>query len=249
MSDLTANDGARNADFDWDSFDCNAYVDANYSTISNPDRVILQHLVEIHRRLPSGGNMIEIGAGPNLYPLLAASAYRSSIHVTDVSSSNLLYLQRHIAFGKAIAPWDRWISLIQTLDPKFDNLDSWLKRLDQLCTFELRSIFDLHAGVYDIASMHFVAESMTNDYQEFVRACESAIQCITEDGILVASFMLSSEGYLTGNVEFPAVPIAVEQILELLSSLCRTVDYTVLEGSEYQVRDGHTGILFAHGCR
>ena len=249
MPDLSANAARSNLDCDWEQFNCDAYVSKNYSEISKPDRVILEHLIGLHRDLPLGGEMIEIGAGPNLYPLMAASVYRQSILVTDISEVNLRYLQHHISLPEASRPWNRWLSLIQTLDTAYQRLGSSLNFLQDRCRFEQLSIFDLPAACYDFSSMHFVAESITNDYHEFMLACQKALRCLRVGGSFVASFMLSSQGYFTGDVDFPATNVGRDEILSILSKESSQLKHVVLEGSENVVREGHTGILLAFGVR
>lgn len=249
MSDRSTNTGRRNLDCDWEQFDCDAYVFKNYSEVSSPDRVILEHLIDLHRELPVGGEMIEIGAGPNLYPLMAASRYRDNILVTDISDVNLRYLQHHIASPQAAPPWNRWLSLIQALDTAYRSLGSNLNLLQDRCQFRQLSVFDLSEASYDVSSMHFVAESITNDYGEFVLACQRAVRCVRVGGSFVASFMLSSQGYLTGDVDFPATNVGPDEILSILSSEASDLRHVVLEGYENIVREGHTGILVAIGVR
>lgn len=238
-----------NQDCNWEDFDCDAYVAKNYAQISPPDRAILEQLVKIHKLVPLGGAMVEIGAGPNLYPLMAASVYRDQIHVTDISAKNLEYIQRHVSSPSLMEPWKTWLGAVRALDPSYERLGFSLELLKRQCTFEQLSIFDLSAGRYDFSSMHFVAESITNDYDEFVSACDRAIGCLKRGGWFAASFMLSSEGYRTGSVEFPAVAVDEEGICRLLSDRCTEFEHIVLEGQENVVREGHTGILLAHGMR
>lgn len=238
-----------NLDYDWEQFDCDAYVLSNYSHISNPDRVILEHLIDLHRGLPIGGEMIEIGAGPNLFPLIVASVYRDRILVTDISDVNLSYLKHQIALPVVSEPWNLWLSLIQTLSGTYKQLGSNLNFLQDRCTFERLSVFDLPESCYDFSSMHFVAESITDDSCEFVLASEKALRCLRSGGTFVASFMLSSSGYSTGSIDFPAKKIDANEVLSVLSKESSELNHVVLEGPENVVREGHTGILLAFGIR
>ena len=249
MSDTSAGSTRGNLDCDWDLFDCDAYVSKNYSKVSAPDRVILEQLIDIHSDLPPGGEMIEIGAGPNLYPLIAASIHRDRILVTDVSNATLRYLQQHIAAPQVSVPWNLWLTLAQKLDPEYHDLGSSLNLLHDRCTFKRVSVYNLPKAAYDFSSMHFVAESITNEYREFLLACEKALQCVRNGGSFVASFMLSSQGYSTGDIDYPATAVGADEILSVLSRHCTELSHIVLEGSENIVRQGHTGILLAYGAR
>ena len=249
MDEHTPHSIGTNQDYDWDLFDWESYVGDNYADISPPDRAIFERLVEIHRELPAGGSMIEIGSGPNLYPLLPASLYRADIHVTDIAVSNLEYIRRCISLDSLPSPWPKWTELLSALNPRSELSETIGGRLSDICTFERLSIFDLPENLYDLSSMHFVAESITNDHREFVAACDKAIRCVRMGGSFVASFMLSSQGYFTGDVEFPAIEVDQDAICRVLDSMCTQFDYLVLTGSAHLVREGHEGILLSHGIR
>lgn len=235
--------------YDWEEFDSDSYVAENYNIISVPDRAILKFLVDCHKRYPLGGSMVEIGAGPNLYPLLAASVFRARIFITDISARNLQYLKCQINSEVLSGPWPNWVDALQELDEGYGRLEDNPNLLRERCTFEQLSIFDLPEEQFDFSSMHFVAESITSDFEEFVAGCDRAVQCLKPGGAFAASFMLSSQGYFTGNVEFPAVAVDAQQICKVLARQCTTLRHFVLEGPKHVIREGHSGILLVYGNR
>ena len=187
----------------WDHLDPEAYVARNYAEISVPDRTILSALTALHRRARHGGSMIEIGAGPNLYPLIAAGVHRNPILVTDVSTRNLQYLQHHMEIQQLDPLWDRWLAELRKIDSTYERLGPNLNLLRQRCSFEKVSIFDIADDCYDFASMHFVAESLSDDPQVFEAACSKLIACLVPGGCFAASFMLGSQGAPVGDVVLP----------------------------------------------
>ena len=249
MNSVVPSDPYGNCSYDWEQFDCDQYVYSNYSSISESDRIILELLVDYHKNAPLGGSMVEIGAGPNLYPLLAASVFRENIYITDISVRNLQYLKHLMAAQIMPQPWPIWLAEVQNLHIAYDALGRNSNSLLERCTFEQRSIYDLSEDRFDFSSMHFVAESITNDYEEFEAGCAKAVRCLRYGGTFVASFMLSSKGYSTGTTEFPAVAVNAEQICDALNTEGTIADYRILEGPEYVVRQGHTGILVVKGHR
>ena len=94
--------------------------------------------------------------------------------------------------------------------------------------------------------MHFVAESMTQNHEEFAKACQSAVSSLKPGGKFVASFMLSSEGYSTGSAEFPAVNLDGNAVVQTLAPMLENIDARELS---FNVREGHEGMLSVTATR
>ena len=236
----------RNAEFAWsDSFGDGTYRHRNYSQILPQDDHILRNLAEFHAGLPAGGDCIEIGAGPNVYPLLAAVRFRSSVLATDISDAALSYLRR-LKRGPLPDEWDRWQQRLNEIDPRYGTPLAAQRALHEKCSVSRMSVFDLPEGEYDVASMHFVAESATESHDEFVGACRRAVRCVKRGGAFTASLMLSSQGYEADGRRFPAVSLSAEQALEPFAGEASALRHEIVSGS---VRDGHDGMLFTAGTR
>ena len=251
-SPMTAADSGakilKNSDYDWEQFRVVSYVNDNYGMRRAPDLIILECLVDFHRSLTPGGHGIEIGAGPNLYPILAACGIRSRVAVTDVAGVNLQYLSSQIESSLS-EPWRSWYATLLSIDADYPNIEEAPAILQDMCTFEQLSIFDLPNSAYDYASMHFVAESITSSVVEFEKACHKAVRCIRPGGGFAFSLMLGSEGYSTDDIFFPAVFISVEPTLAIFASETSSLNHLVLTDEDHQVRDGHSGMLFVSGLR
>lgn len=238
-----------NSDCDWELFDCEAYVASNYGEISAPDLSIVELLLQVHAQVPNGGSMIEIGVGPNLYPIMVASAHRERIHVTDYSLRNLAYVEQHLSADRWLAPWNHWATVIESLDGTHSHLGGGPVAVRTICEFDQVSLYDLGEAIYDFSSMHFVAESITSDYDELIKGCRNSVRCLRPGGSFVASFMLKSEGYTTAASKFPAVNVDVDTIHQIMRPYCRTLDYVLLADPEHAVREGHRGMMLVYGTR
>ena len=238
----------RNADCDWETFRVISYVNHNYGIRRAPDLIILERLVAFHRSLAPGGYGIEIGAGPNLYPILAACGLRSKVAVTDVACVNLQYLSSQIELPLR-EPWRSWYEALLSIDSNFPNIDEVPTMLKDMCIFDQLSILDLPNSTYDYASMHFVAESITNNVVEFEKACQKAVRCIRPGGGFAFSLMLGSQGYSTDDISFPAVSISPEDALGIFAKEASSLNHLILTDDRHRVRDGHSGMIFVSGLR
>jgi hypothetical protein len=88
----------RNSDPDWDRWPVATYLTENYRELHACDDAVLVHHSLFYRDLAPGSlaRTVEIGAGPNLYPLMLASGASRRIDVVDRSSAGLHYLRRQL---------------------------------------------------------------------------------------------------------------------------------------------------------
>ena len=236
---------AYNRDYDWEMFDPEPYVAENYAEPLAVDQKILKGLADFHESIPPGGTCIEIGAGPNLYPLLAGAKSRDKIIVTDISRRLLDYTQDTIS-GEGLGPiWGQWQEQLEATNPEFANHDV-SQTLREKCEFAQCSVMDLPENSFDALSMHFVVESMTKNPSEMVEGLKKALGSLKPDGRFAMSFMLSSEGYSSPGEEFPAVSMTASQVEAMVGSLASELHCQELP---FNVRAGHEGILFVTGTK
>ena len=81
----------RNADPDWDRWPVPVYLAENYRNLHESDDAVIAHHSAAYRELAAGslGRAVEIGTGPNLYPLFLASGAARRIDAVDRSEAGL----------------------------------------------------------------------------------------------------------------------------------------------------------------
>ena len=235
----------RNTQCDWESFGQQEYVEKNYDEALQADKIILGQLADFFATAPTGGQHIEIGSGPNLYPLMAAAKHRDRIVVTDIATSNLAYIKSEIDSGLSEL-WKRWHSRLQQLQGGYDTDSEMVSRLRDVCAYEQVSVLDLPEGCYDSCSMMFVAESMTSDFDEFSCALQRSVRCLRPGGSFAVALMLNSQGYNAGEAVFPAVPVTADDAKTIIDPEASGVSYREID---FNVREGHEGILLSTGHR
>lgn len=225
----------------WNSFDPLAYIEDNYLKIHDEDRNIMDALIRHYDSLPKLKDALEIGVGPNLYPVMAMLPFVDKIEGVDYSKPNILYLKRQLK--KLDKNWYKFWKLFNNLSSKYRNMNLE-KDLKKKLLIKRGDIFKLEEDRYDLSSMFFCAESISSDRDKFVLACRKFISSVKHSGYLIAAFMENSKGYSVGGVEFPAFSVD-------LNFLCRTFkqDTTNLKIKHILVakkplRAGYTGMLF-----
>ncbi|WP_329625086.1 class I SAM-dependent methyltransferase [Streptomyces sp. NBC_01255] len=196
----------RNRDADWNAWPVADYLAENYRRLHPCDVGVIRHHAAVYRTFAPGAlpRTLELGAGPNLYPLMQAGAASLRVDALEPSAANVRYLRQQLDNGPDDS-WRPFYTLCRSLDPA----------LPESCTDALRRVRvvpgtaeELTDGTYALASMNFVAESVTEDFAEFTALCDTFVRAVRPGGRLVASFMERMPSYRIGEGPvWPACPV------------------------------------------
>ena len=199
-------DAMRNSDADWDRWPVATYVDELYRAVQPDDDAVLVHHSAFYRRFPPGAfaRSLELGAGPNLYPLMLAAAVSRDIEVVEPSAASVAYLEGQLRDGPDPS-WELFHRRCRSLQPALPGtLGETLARV----RVRRGGALDLTPGTYDLASMHFVAESATEDADEFRSLCRAWVESVRPGGRLVGAFMENMGRYRIGDgPDWPGYPV------------------------------------------
>ncbi|MFF0571934.1 class I SAM-dependent methyltransferase [Streptomyces sp. NPDC004041] len=208
----------RNDDVDWDRWPVQDYLAENYRDLHPSDAAVIAHHSAVYRRIRKGGaaRSVEFGAGPNLYPLLLASAASRRIDAVEASAAGVRYLLGQIARGPD-ASWEPFHALCRELNPDVPPTPQESLSAVRVVHADVRS---LEPGTYDIASMNFVAEGVTEDFTEFADFCGRFARSARPGGLLVAAFMENMPTYRIGPASrWPGCPVDSSVVTEVFAPL------------------------------
>jgi len=243
-----------NSDVEWGDFDSCSYWRKNYSSLREDDREIIRIVGSFFRGCsPGPGDRrrsgVDVGAGTNMYPTLAMLPWTERVHLFDQSTGNVKWLRSEISdLGSSWRPF--WSEFCAT---GYEPDDFGRVRAEVACRadVERRSVFDLPEGAFDIGTMFFVAESMTDDEEEFEAATEKFVRSLRPRSPFAAAFMDSSNGYFVGNAFFPAVhEVTRDKVQEVLTRLVARDGVRVHDigiPSDAPLREGYEGMIVAVG--
>ncbi|MET7619748.1 class I SAM-dependent methyltransferase [Streptomyces sp. NPDC005408] len=237
-----------NADADWDQWPVCAYLTENYRQLHHSDEVVIRHHSGFYRQFPpdSIGRSVEWGAGPNLYPLMPAAAACRRIDAVEPGRSNIAYLTRQLRDGPDKS-WQPFHALCRTLDPALPaTLTEALSKV-RVVPGDARAV---PQGIYDLASMSFVAESVTEDPAEFADLCRAFIRSVRPGGHLVAVFMENMPSYRIGaGVAWPACPVDGAMVHDVFTPHTKKLHITHV-GKDPTLPDyGDTGMVLLRAER
>jgi len=201
----------RNRDADWDAWPVEDYLTENYRRLHHADEAVIDHHSTVYAGIPpdSLDRTVECGAGPNLYPLALAGAASRLVHAVEPSAASVAYLRRQLRDGPD-PTWDPFYARCRLRDPALPpSLAQALSRV----RVTRADAFTLPESRYALASMNFVAESVTEDPAEFAAFCRAFARTVRPGGYLVASFMENMGRYsISGGRDWPGVPVDAERV-------------------------------------
>lgn len=245
-----------NADFDWDTFDPRHYFAHNYAEMRPDDARMLALVREWFKEaLPAGGpplDGLDAGSGANLYPALALLPHCDAITLLEYSRENAEWLES--AVRDLPDSWRQYWRHVtpgaEGGEPSEDAAFAEVRaKLRKVCTVSRGSIFDLPPRRWDLGTMFFVAESLTEDPAQFTQALRCFLGALRPGAPFAAAFMEGSQGYDVGDVHFPAVSIDENRLRAAFHSLGLVRGFKVrrIDIDPAPLRSGYTGYLVAIG--
>lgn len=242
---VTADDGRgvlRNADVDWDQWPVADYIVENYRELHPSDAAVIDHH-SIH--LARFGKdrferSLELGAGPNLYPLLLVSACSRQIDAVEPSAASVAYLRQQLAEGPA-AHWLPFYERSLALNP---SLDPDPRRALARVRVVHAPAETIAPNTYDLASMHFVAEGVSDEQSEFVGVCRTFARSVRPGGHLIAAFMENLGAYTIGDGQrWPAFPVDTDIVRHTFSPYTEGLTIDRIDADPTLPDYGYTGML------
>lgn len=242
-----------NGDVAWDDFNSREYNRRNY-LFRHPDDEEILSLVRDHFsdhfRKSSGrvGSGIDVGAGPNLYPALAMLPWCDRVTLLERSLGNVRYLKEQRDSYEGM--WDKfWDVLCKEEAYRALGVDPRVRFREAVDVRE-GDIFDLARGAerWDLGTMFFVAESITESVDQFRLGVASFMTALKPGAPFAAAFMENSKGYYVDGRKFPATSVRKEDVGSALKGYADSANIYRL-GTPDDLREGYTGMIVAYGRR
>lgn len=248
----------RNADARWDGFASEDYWDHNYSQVSPEDERIISLVSGFFGKTlqdqPRTLRGLDAGAGTNLYPSLLMLPWAERLTLIDYSASNVGWLRRELSGTKEPWVWQAFWDESLKQDVGYKEIPEPRARLQDACAdrpgesgVRKGSVFDLPPAQWDLGTMFFVAESITEDRDEFCSALRSFVDALKPGSPFATAFMAGSDGYPVADVPYPAVPVTAGQVHECFTKFGASDLNVDLIQLEHKVRPGYDGMIVATG--
>jgi len=238
----------RNGDVDWNQWPVDDYLREIYRELHPSDDAVLVHHSAFYRTLEpdSVATSLELGAGPNLYPLMLAAAVSRRIEAVEPSAASLDYLERQLQ-ADTDPSWTTFYERCRQLQPALPpSLAQALSRVH----VRPGSAADLPVEHYDLGSMHFVAESCTEDINEFQDICRMFASSVRPGGYLIAAFMENMGRYQVGTgSQWPGCRVDQASVREAFTPLVADMTTSRVDFDTTGPDYGYTGMVLLTATR
>jgi hypothetical protein len=179
--------------------------------------------------------------------------WAKNLQLKDYSAKNIAWLRQHVASDSGPWTWEPFWQEIEEAEG-YNQIGEPRKHLRLACQgepgeagIERCSLFELPSARWDLGTMFFVAESMTEDPDEFHVALARFLGALKPDAPFAAAFMEESKGYEVAGTRYPAYRVTVADVKRHLARLGAR-DLTVEQpDTSHRVRDGYEGMIVATG--
>ena len=212
----------RNAQAPWADFSSEEYYAHNYKTVQAEDQEIIRRVslffIEAFADRDRAEYAIDVGSGSNLYPALLMLPWAERIRLTDYSPRNVSWLREEIADDRS--PW-AWQPFWRELHgyPGYDQITEPRPLLKAACLGDCdlagvrrQSVFELPRAQWQLGTMFFVAESITEEFTEFREAIGRFLGALQAGAPFAAAFMAGSLGYEVDGTWFPALKVTGDDV-------------------------------------
>jgi len=241
----------RNDTVAWSRFDSHEYWKFNFASLLPEDAEIIAYaskfLIAASETPGRFSTAVDVGAGTNLYPGLLMLPWADRIVFTEYAESNIDWLRKHLAEESGEWVWQPFWDLVAH-EPGYQDVEQPRRRLAAAHEVRAMSIFDLPPHTWDLGSMFFVADGITEDLEEFETAVRTFLGSLVPGSPFLMAFMEGSTGYDVHGVRFPSVRVTPESLDTLLTrlpvggtSMLRT------DNSIRRLRPGYDAMLLATG--
>jgi hypothetical protein len=238
----------RNRDVDWDAWPVEDYLSENYREIHPSDLAVIDHHSRFYREFAAEGfaRSLEFGAGPNLYPLMLAAAVSRHIDAVEPSAASVAYLTRQLGTG----PDPSWDGFYRECRARRPDLPTSLHLAMRRVEVKRGTAADVERDAYDLGSMHFVAESVTEERDEFRALCARFVGSVRPGAPVVAAFMENMGRYGLGDgSRWPGYPVDMDRVADAFAGTTEDLVLSRIDADETLPDYGYTGMVLLTGRR
>jgi hypothetical protein len=241
----------RNDAVAWSDFDADEYWKFNFSSVIPEDAEIIEYASKfLIAACETPGRFkaaVDVGAGANLYPGLLMLPWVERIVFTEYAPDNIRWLNENLADVSGEWQWQPFWDLVAR-QPCYQDIEQPRRRLAAAHEVRTLSIFDLPPRTWDLGSMFFVADGLTEDRAEFEVAVRSFLGALVPGSPFLMAFMEGSTGYDVHGVKFPSVRLTLESLEAMLARLPVTGTSVLrTDNSIRALRPGYDAMLLVTG--
>jgi len=198
---------------DFSKFSAQKYLEEYYTNLCVENQFLMKAYNEIYSAGIVSGTFLEVGGGPTIYQLIAASKVAKRIYFTDVNYDNIYEVCRWFAGSKGSFDWNLYFQFASEIEsiPAVD-IESRLRSKD--ITYGLLDIFKGLRISSDIVASSFCLESITDNEDDYLKILKRLKDAT--NNVLVMSALRNASYYDVCDEKYVAYPITLEKLTQYL---------------------------------
>jgi len=247
----------RNAQAPWADFSSEEYYAHNYKSVQAEDQEIIERVslffIDAFAERDRAECAIDVGSGSNLYPALLMLPWADHIQLTDYSPRNVSWLAEEIREDRSPWAWQPFWRQLQGYSG-YDRISEPRQQLKAACLgdhdragVKRQSVFELPRASWQLGTMFFVAESITEEFTEFREAIGRFVGALQAGAPFAAAFMAGSLGYEVDGTWFPALKVTGDDVRECFEKFGANSLNVYMNETSPGVRPGYEGMIVATG--
>lgn len=246
---------SRQLSVNWNTFDPKLYLREYYNHIGPENEVLLSFLVSSFKKVPIGSEVLDFGTGPTAYQLIAAARVAKTVDCAEFLEVNRKELEKWVNDRPGRFNWRKYTSRIMELEDGSLPSDIEVKRRERDTKSKIRvmrgdatKVAPLNSNRrYDVLSVHFVPESITDSKQKYVRYLSNIMTILKPSGYFIMSAIIGAKSYKAGKHTFPAVPVSKEDLIKEVINNGIIPDSIQTSFVPAEKSQGYNGLLFLFG--
>lgn len=215
----------------FDNFIPRDYLSEYLSHIGPETYNLLRFYVEAYKDVKISSVLLEFGGGPTIYQLIAASKYIREIHFSDYLQSNIAEVEDWKNQKQNAYNWSSYFRTTLELEGETGVTIEKVQERESLLRKKMTKFLHCDAfkenplgsqdyeGYYDILSMNFVADSITDNLEDWRKVVKNICSLMKKDGILMMAALKGAHYWHVGNRKFPAVFLTEQDVRQFVVEL------------------------------
>jgi len=231
------------------------YLNEYYSEIGEENEKLLIFFDKAYALIfknISNASILELGGGPTIYQLISAARYNVEITFTDYLVKNFKEVSKWMNGLPESFDWSDYINYVVRLEGDgskkalMERKQSLKRSIRYLKKCDLRKKSPIgHEAKFDIVSTNFVAESITNNIDDWEKYMKRIVGLVKNKGYLVLTAIVGSEFYRVGSKMFPSSPVRRVNIREILDKNHMALIIEDFVDAEHHEEQGYEGIYMS----
>ncbi len=237
---------------DFKKFLPSEYFKEYYANIDLENHFLLQFLHEVYNTIDCRGKrLLEVGGGPTIYQLISACSSVGEIIFSEYLDTNRDEIRKWINNDPLTSNWDIYIEHVlglekidaskESIEIRKNLLRNKINDIVPCDLFNEDPLFPKSFDEFDVLSVNFCPESITNNKEDFLKAVKNFSSLLKKSGLLVMCLLKNATSYKVGELNFPAYSVNEVFIAETLKNL--SFNDITLRSFPAEFNSGYEGLI------